>query len=102
MKSASVAEVRTHFSSYLKDTATGPVVVTRNGRPIAMLVGVTDEEEVERLMMAHSPRLQEILEAGHRQIQNGGGIPAKEFWANREKRKAAKAKANGKRRAKSS
>jgi prevent-host-death family protein len=98
MKSASVAEVKTHFSSYLKDSENGPVVVTRNGRPIAMLVAVTDEDEVERLMMAESPQLQEILDAARQRIQNGGGIPAKEFWAKREQGKGAKS--NGKRRAK--
>src|ERR1700677_4644880 len=79
MKSASVAEVKTHFSSYLKDSEKSPVVVTRNGRPIAMLVAVTDEDEVERLMMADSPQLQAILDAAHQRIQDGGGMPAKEF-----------------------
>ena len=57
MKIASVAEVKSQFSAFLKSSASGPVVVTRNGRPVAVLVGVEDEDEIERLLMAYSPRL---------------------------------------------
>ncbi len=40
----------------------------------------TDEEELERLMMAHSPRLQAILEAARQRMQAGAGISNDEFW----------------------
>ena len=80
MKIASVADVKAHFSAYLKSTAQGPVVITRNGKPAAVLLAVSDEEELERLIMAHSPRLQAILEAARQRIQAGAGIPNEEFW----------------------
>jgi prevent-host-death family protein len=63
MRIASVAEIKSQFSSFLKASESGPVVVTRNGRPVAVIVGVQDEDEIERLLMAYSPRLQAILEA---------------------------------------
>jgi len=47
------------------------VVVTRNGRPVAVIVGVQDEDEIERLLMAYSPRLQALLEASRKQIREG-------------------------------
>ncbi len=45
MKSASVAEVKAGFSRYLDEAREGPVVVTRNGRPAAILTAVTDPED---------------------------------------------------------
>src|SRR5437588_7234489 len=80
MKIASVAEVKAHLSAYLKASEQGPVVITRNGRPVAVVLAVTDEEELERLLMAHSPRLQAILEAARQRIEAGAGIPNEEFW----------------------
>jgi prevent-host-death family protein len=80
MKIASVAEVKAHFSAYLRASEQGPIIVTRNGKPVAVVLAVTDEEELERLLMAHSPRLQAILEAARQRIQSGAGIPNEEFW----------------------
>ncbi len=80
MKIASVAEIKSQFSAFLKASADGPVVVTRNGRPVAVIVGVQDEEEIERLLMAYSPRLQAILEASRKQIREGEVLGHEEFW----------------------
>ncbi len=80
MKIASVADVKAHFSAYLRASEQGPVVVTRNGKPAAVLVAVGDDEDLERLMMAHSPRLREILDAARERISSGGGISEAEFW----------------------
>jgi prevent-host-death family protein len=85
MKIASVADLKAHLSAYLKASARGPVVVTRNGKAVAVLVAVGDEEDLERLLMAHSPRLQAILGAAQRRIQAGKGIPHEEFWERVEK-----------------
>lgn len=80
MKIASVADVKARFSAYLKASEQGPIVVTRHGKAVAVLLAVTDEDELERLMMAHSPRLQAILEAARQRIRAGAGIPEEEFW----------------------
>ena len=39
MKIASVADVKARFSEYLKESEKGAVVVTRNGRPVAVILG---------------------------------------------------------------
>jgi prevent-host-death family protein len=80
MKIASVADVKAHLSSYLKESATGPVVVTRNGKAVAVLLGVSDDEELERLLLSHSRRLRAILDAADRRIDEGAGIAHEEFW----------------------
>ena len=80
MRIASVAEVKARLSSYLKASATGPVVVTRNGKAVAVLLGVENDEELERLLLAHSRKLRAILDAADRRIDEGKGIRHDEFW----------------------
>ncbi len=80
MRIASVANVKSRFSEYLREAARGPIVVTKNGRPAGVLLAVDDEEEVERLLLAHSPRLNALLDAANERIRTSGGIPHDEFW----------------------
>jgi len=80
MKIASVAEVKARLSSYLKATSSGPVVVTRNGKAVAVLLGIEDDDELERLLLAHSRKLRAILDAADRRIDAGAGIEHDEFW----------------------
>jgi prevent-host-death family protein len=81
MKIASVAEVKSQFSAFLKASEGGPVVVTRNGRAVAVIVGVQDEDEIERLVMAYSPQLRAILERSRQQFREGNWLSEEEFWS---------------------
>jgi prevent-host-death family protein len=80
MKIASVADVKARLSAYLKETQNGPVIVTRNGKAVAVLLAATDEDELERLILAHSPKFQAMLDKSRRQIEETGGIPHEQFW----------------------
>src|SRR5947209_6805038 len=80
MKIASVADVKARLSAYLKESQEGPVIVTRNGKAVAVLLAVTDEDELERLVLAHSPKFQALLDKSRRQIEETGGIPHDVFW----------------------
>ena len=55
-------------------------MVTRNGKPAAVLLGITDEEEIERLVLAYSRKFQAILSQGRHEIQETGGITHEDFW----------------------
>ena len=80
MKIAPVVEVKAKFSAYLEECKEGPVVVTKNGKPVAVILSVVDEDELERLILAHSPKFQAILRRGREQIRAGQGIEHEEFW----------------------
>jgi prevent-host-death family protein len=97
MKMASVAQVKAQFSAYLKECASGPVVVTRNGKPVAVLVALQDEDDLESLILAHSPKFQALLEAAREQIRTGVGIPHEDFWQEMEKKKPSKPRKNTRR-----
>ena len=80
MKLAPVADVKAHLSGYLDAAAEGPVIITRNGRPVAALVSVADEDELERLVLAYTPRFRRLLERAERSIRRTGGIEHDELW----------------------
>jgi len=90
MKIASVAEVKAQFSAYLKESEQGLVIVTRNGRAVAALLAVRDDEELERLVLAHSARLRTILETARQQIREGEGISHEDFWEELDEEKPGK------------
>jgi prevent-host-death family protein len=87
MRIASIADIKARLSSYVKASSAGPVVVTRNGKAVALLVGIEDDEELERLLLAHSRKLRSMLDAADRRIDEGAGIGHKEFWQRVESRR---------------
>jgi prevent-host-death family protein len=89
MKIASVADVKARFGVYLKDSESGPVIVTRNGRPVAVLLAMQDADEIERLVLARSPWFQAILEESRQQIRDGQWLTHEEFWREREAERSA-------------
>jgi prevent-host-death family protein len=80
MKIASVADVKAKFSGYIKASEEGPVVVTKNGKPVALLLSVKDEDEIERLLLAYSPKFKNIMHVAERQVREGKGIKHDDFW----------------------
>ena len=80
MRIAPVADVKARFSSYIRESEKGPIVVTRNGRPVAVLLSIDDDEELERLILSRSSQFKEILQTARQQIRAGKGIPHDEFW----------------------
>ena len=45
-----------------------------------MLLSITDEDEIERMLLAHSPKFQSILNVAEQQIREGKGIKHEAFW----------------------
>jgi prevent-host-death family protein len=68
------------FAGYLKASEQGPVVVTRNGKPVAVLLRTAGADDLDRVLMGHSPQLQSILEAARKRFRAGGGVPHETFW----------------------
>jgi prevent-host-death family protein len=105
MRIATVEDMKARFPAYLKATAKGPVIVTRKGKPVAVLLAAGNNEDIERLLMGHSRELQEILEAARRRFRAGAGIPHERFWQEvqrentnkRKKQNEAQKMANSKR-----
>jgi prevent-host-death family protein len=80
MKTASAAKLAAQIDVYLEASRTQPVLITRNGKPVAVLVAVQDRAEAEQLAKEGSRSLRSIFEQAHEQLQKGDGIPHDEFW----------------------
>ena len=80
MKIAPVAEVKARFSAYLRRCENGPIIITRNGRPAALLIAAPDDDELERLVLAHTPRFRQLLKEARERVRENGGIDHDEFW----------------------
>src|SRR5438876_307791 len=96
MKRVSVADMQGQFSVFLNESQNQPVLVMDNGKPIAVLLAVHDQDELDRLIFASSHRLQEILAAGRKEIHEGRGIPRDEFWKQVEAEQGRKTRSRGK------
>jgi prevent-host-death family protein len=81
MKVASLAEVKAKLSAYLQEAETsGPVVITRNGKAVAVLLAPVDDDDLERILFSRSPRFQALLKKSRASLQAGKGIPHPAFW----------------------
>ena len=62
MRIAPLADVKARLSAYLEQCETeGPVVITRNGKAVAVLLAPMNDEDLEGLLLARSPRFQALL-----------------------------------------
>jgi len=81
MKIAPLADVKARLSAYLDECKIGgPVVITRNGKPVGVLLAPIDDEDLERLILAYSPRFQALLNKSRQSIKAGKGLSRDEFW----------------------
>jgi antitoxin (DNA-binding transcriptional repressor) of toxin-antitoxin stability system len=96
MKRISLAEVDAQLSSYVEECRReGPIVLTEDGRAIAVLLAPLDEEDLERLVLSHSPRFQAVLERSRQSIETGKGLSREEFWQAVEQRGRGKEPTSG-------
>jgi prevent-host-death family protein len=80
MKIASIADIKAKLSAYLKASEEELVVITRNGKAIAAIVPVDNDEELERLVLAYSKQFQDVLARARTEISQGKGIDHDAFW----------------------
>ena len=62
MKMAGIREVRQKLTQFLKGIHKTPLIITKNGRPCAAVVELTNEMDVEAFLCAHNERLTELID----------------------------------------
>jgi prevent-host-death family protein len=64
MKVENIREVKTRFSRYIKELPkSGSVLITKNGRPCAALVPVTEDTDLEALALSRNKRFWKLIDA---------------------------------------
>ena len=72
MKIASVKEVKNKLSQFLKTAETEDIVITKNGRPNAVLHHL-GEDELEDYLLEHDPKFRRKIETRWKQYLQKGG-----------------------------
>ena len=63
MKVENIREVKTRFSRYVRDLPkSGSVLITRNGRPCAVLVPITEDTDLEVLALSQNKRFWKLID----------------------------------------
>jgi prevent-host-death family protein len=63
MKIENLREVKTRFSRYVKELPkSGSVVITKNGRPCAALVPITEDTDLEALALSQNKRFWKLID----------------------------------------
>ncbi len=78
MKIAPLAEIKNKLSYYVNAARQSPVIITRNGKPVAAIITIEDEDDLDSLMLAHSPRFQKLLADADERVRRTGGLPLAE------------------------
>src|SRR5205823_13688553 len=81
MRIAPLADVKARLMAYVDECGTeGPIVITRNGKAVAVLLVPNDDDDLERLLLGRSPRFQALLNRSRQSIQEGKGLSEGDFW----------------------
>ena len=81
MRIAPLADVKARLSAYLDEAEVkGPIVITRNGKAVAVLLAPVDDDDLERLLLARSPRFQSLLNKSRHSLNSGKGLSRNDFW----------------------
>jgi prevent-host-death family protein len=91
VKTASATKmVATQFYDFLEASREQPVLITRNGKPVAVLLAVQNKAEAEQIAAGRSRSLRSVFAEAHEQIQEGGGILCRQFWREVEQSRRGK------------
>ena len=81
MRIAPLADVKARLSAYLEQAEKeGPIVITRNGKAVAVLLAPHDDDDLENILIARSPRFQAVLNKSRQSIKAGKGLSEKDLW----------------------
>jgi prevent-host-death family protein len=86
MKTVDVADLGARIAELIEQLERTPIVIVQGDRPVAALVPVSEEDDLERLALAVSPTLRQILDEAEEEYRRTGGMSHEEFWRTVEER----------------
>lgn len=78
MKIVEIAEANATLAEYTFDLAEEPVIVTKNGQPIAALVNL-ENVDLETISLSTNPKFIELIEKSRSGRRAEGGISSQEM-----------------------
>jgi len=75
MKAVALAKVKDDLSRYLRQAEREEIVITRHGRPAAVLIGFESEEDWFDYRLEHHPEFLRRVAEARAEIAAGRGVP---------------------------
>ncbi len=74
-----LAEVKGALSDYVKKAAKDEVLITRHGKPAAILIGFADEDDCFDYRLEHDERFLKRIEGSRKQARSGAFVRLEEL-----------------------
>jgi len=78
MKVVEKADATATLAEYAANIASGPVVVTNQGQPVAVLVAVVDAD-LETIALGTNPEILDLIERSRARVRAEGGLSSEEM-----------------------
>ena len=98
MKIAPLAEVKDRLSAYVDAARESAIVVTRNGKPVALLTPILDDDDLDALLLAHDRSFNRLLAEARGRVHSGRYLTTDRFWREVRRRKGQDARPQSRRR----
>ena len=81
MKQVSIDEVKNDLSGYLQLAEMESVIITRDGQPVGILIGLEDPEDWWEELMIREPVFEAEIAQARQSLKDGKGITIEELRA---------------------
>jgi len=88
MTIASLAEVKAKMSAFIDQAQTDPVIITRNGKAVAVLAPI-DDDDLDMIRLVNQPKFVDVLNRSIAAYRKSGGVSAKSAFARAKRRKSS-------------
>jgi antitoxin (DNA-binding transcriptional repressor) of toxin-antitoxin stability system len=78
MKTVEVSKATLPLSDYTKEIKKEPVIITKEGRPVAILVSIPNTD-IETVSLANNPKFIALIERSRAKQKSEGGISSEEM-----------------------
>jgi prevent-host-death family protein len=86
MKTVEVSKATQPLSDYTKGVKKEPVIITKEGRPVAALVSLPNAD-IETVSLSNNPRFIALIERARARQKSEGGVSSEEMRRRLEKAK---------------
>lgn len=78
MKTVEVSKATLPLSDYTKEIKKEPVIITKEGRPVAILVSIPNTD-IETVSLSNNPKFIALIERSRARQRSEGGISSEEM-----------------------
>lgn len=80
MKIAPLAEVKDRLSAYIEAARESAIVVTRNGKPVALSTSIREDDDLDSLLLTHDRGFIRLLAQARERVRGGQYLTDDQFW----------------------